>query len=331
MKQIKLLVGALSLLLSANAVAQTARVQVIHNSADAAASTVDIWLNSTLLIDDFTFRTASPFIDAPAGTQITIGVAPSNSTMASESIATFPITLTAGETYVVAANGIVSTTGYTPTQAFGLDIYNMGREVASTAGNTDVLVLHGSTDAPTVDVVESSAGSLVNNASYGNFAGYLELPTADYILNVQDMNNTVTVAAYQAPLATLNLTDAALVVVASGFLDPTVNSNGPAFGLWVALPSGGNLIELPSASGLSLSEKAVNSFVVYPNPTENVIMIQGDNASNASVTVSDIMGKVVLTQTAENRTVDVSRLDAGKYFVTISTLNSIETISIVKK
>ncbi|MDG1346006.1 MAG: DUF4397 domain-containing protein [Crocinitomicaceae bacterium] len=331
MKQIKLLVGALSLLLSANAVAQTARVQVIHNSADAAASTVDIWLNSTLLIDDFTFRTASPFIDAPAGTQITIGVAPSNSTMASESIATFPITLTAGETYVVAANGIVSTTGYTPTQAFGLDIYNMGREVASTAGNTDVLVLHGSTDAPTVDVVESSAGSLVNNASYGNFAGYLELPTADYILNVQDMNNTVTVAAYQAPLATLNLTDAALVVVASGFLDPTVNSNGPAFGLWVALPSGGNLIELPSTSGLSLSEKAVNSFVVYPNPTENVIMIQGDNASNASVTVSDIMGKVVLTQTAENRTVDVSRLDAGKYFVTISTLNSIETISIVKK
>jgi hypothetical protein len=59
-------------------------------------------------------------------------------------------------------------------------------------------------------------------------------------------------------------------------------------------------------------------------------MIQGDNASNASVTVSDIMGKVVFTQTAENGTVDVSRLDAGKYFVTISNLNSIETISVVK-
>jgi hypothetical protein len=33
---------ALSLFLSVNAVAQTARVQVIHNSPDAAASTVDI-------------------------------------------------------------------------------------------------------------------------------------------------------------------------------------------------------------------------------------------------------------------------------------------------
>ncbi|MDB9806070.1 DUF4397 domain-containing protein [Crocinitomicaceae bacterium] len=331
MKQIKLFIGALSLFLSVNATAQTARVQVIHNSADAAASTVDIYLNSTLLIDDFAFRTASPFIDAPAGTQITIGVAPSNSTMASQSIATFPLTLTAGETYVVVANGIVSMTGYTPTQPFGLDIYNMGREAASMMGNTDVLVCHGSTDAPTVDVVETSAGSLVNDAAYGNYAGYLELPTADYILNVQDMNNTITVAAYQAPLATLNLTDAALVVVASGFLDPTVNSNGPAFGLWVALPSGGNLIELPTTSGLSLSEKEASSFVVYPNPTENEIKIQGDNALNASVTVSDLTGKVVLTQPAENGTVDVSTLDAGKYFVTISTLNSIETISIVKK
>ena len=35
------------------------------------------------------------------------------------------------------------------------------------------------------------------------------------------------------------------VVVASGFLDPTSNSNGEAFGLFVALPSGGDLVALP--------------------------------------------------------------------------------------
>jgi len=57
----------------------------------------------------------------------------------------------------------------------------MGREAATEATNTDVLVHHGSTDAPTVDVFETlvPAGTLVDNAPYGAFAGYLELGTAD--------------------------------------------------------------------------------------------------------------------------------------------------------
>jgi len=36
-------------------------------------------------------------------------------------------------------------------------------------------------------------------------------------------------------------------VVASGFLNPANNSNGSGFGLYVALPSGGNLVALPAA------------------------------------------------------------------------------------
>lgn len=233
----------------------TARVQAIHNSADAAASTVDVWLKTTLgsqlLIDDFGFRTATPFIDAPAGTPITVAIAPSNSTTINDTIPGLSSTynLVAGETYVLIAEGIVSTSGYTPSIPFGISVYSMGREQASTTGNTDVLVHHGSTDAPTVDVRERTlATTVVDNAFYGDFAGYLELPNADYILDIQDATGSVTVASYQAPLATLGLADSALVVVASGFLNPANNSNGPAFGLWVALPTGGNLIQLPTAT-----------------------------------------------------------------------------------
>ncbi|MDA3943423.1 MAG: hypothetical protein PF694_07775, partial [Bacteroidetes bacterium] len=51
-----ILLGTSSLLFS------QARVQVIHNSADAAAEVVDVWLNDELLLDNFAFRTASPFI-----------------------------------------------------------------------------------------------------------------------------------------------------------------------------------------------------------------------------------------------------------------------------
>ena len=39
-----------------------ARVQIIHNSADMAAQSVDVYLNNELLLDNFSFRTSTPFI-----------------------------------------------------------------------------------------------------------------------------------------------------------------------------------------------------------------------------------------------------------------------------
>jgi hypothetical protein len=138
-------------------------------------------------------------------------------------------------------------TGYNPATPFDIYVYDMGREMASNPANSDVLVIHGSTDAPIVDVVETGvgAGTIVDNLAYGDFAGYLELMTDDYVLAIRDETGTVTVASYDAPLETLGLNGQAMAVIASGFLDPTMNNNGAAFGLFVALPSGGELVELP--------------------------------------------------------------------------------------
>jgi len=236
-------------LLGAGAVhGQTARVQVVHNSADVAAGTVDVWLDNTLLLDNFAFRTASPFVDAPAGSPFTVGIAPPNSTSAADAIYTEQFTLVSGGKYVIVANGIVSPTGYSPATPFDLHVYDMARESAQGPG-TDVLVFHGATDAPTVDVYESAVvnATIVDDLAYAAFAGYLEVPTADFTLQVRTADNTAIVAAYQAPLATLGLQGTALTVLASGFLDPSVNSNGAAFGLWVALATGGPLVELPGA------------------------------------------------------------------------------------
>ena len=229
--------------------AQNARVQVIHNSPDAQADSVDIYLNGVLTLDDFPFRSATPFLSLPSGTPQVIGIAPKTSTSYADTLVTYTYTLAPNGTYVVVADGILNAANYSPAPPFDLKLFTLGRESAQTAGNTDVLVHHGSTDAPAVDVEEVSvpAGTIVNNLQYGDFAGYLELANNDYRLVVKDSTSSVSVKAYEAPLASLGLADSAITVVASGFLDPSANNNGPAFGLYVALASGGNLIPLPES------------------------------------------------------------------------------------
>ncbi|TVR77447.1 MAG: DUF4397 domain-containing protein [Chitinophagaceae bacterium] len=234
------------ILTSSLAFAQTANVQVIHNSPDAAAASVDIYLNGTLAVPGFEFREATEFLPLPAGVVLNIGVAPAGLTV-NDTVANFAVgPLTAGENYVVVANGIVNAANYSPAPAFNLDVFTPALLEAPDTNTVSVLVHHGSTDAPTVNVVETQvgAGTVVSNLSYGDFDGYLPLVLDDYIIELQTTTGDA-IASWGVPLEFLELGGSALTVVASGFVDPSVNSNGPAFGLFVALPAGGQLIELP--------------------------------------------------------------------------------------
>ncbi len=308
-------------LFTLNSIAQTARVQVVHNSADAAAAEVDVYINADLALDNFAFRTATPFLDLPAGVEIELSVAPGNSTGVGDALLTVPVTLTADEKYIVVADGIVSPTGYDPAPPLTLQVYPMAREMATNPANVDLLVHHGSTDAPTVDVVETGvgAGTIVDDISYTEFQGYLELPTDDYIIQIRDATGTVTVAAYQVPLATLGLDGAALTVFASGFLDPSQNSNGPAFGLFVSTPLGGDLLELPAAP-LSVSGFDSAEFKIYPNPATDRINIlsKGIDMNQYSFAISDMLGRVISKSTINiDNMIDVSNLNEGIYNLTI--------------
>ena len=68
MKKCLLTFGAL-LWMASWSLAQTARVQVIHNAPNP---TVDVYVNGVLAIDNFAFRTARPFLDLPAGLPLSI-------------------------------------------------------------------------------------------------------------------------------------------------------------------------------------------------------------------------------------------------------------------
>lgn len=302
----------------------TARIQVIHNAADAAAEQVDVWVNESKAINSFAFRTATPFIDVPANTPLTVAIKPTGSTNPANPLWSATYTLEPNNAYILVANGLVNQSGYNPFKPFDIYVKPAAKEVSASNSTTDVLVFHGSTDASVVDVVEVGvgAGTIIDNFAYGDFAGYLSLPTADYALAIRDETGTVTVATYAAPLQTLGLGGQALTVLASGFLNPSVNSNGAAFGLFVALPTGGELIPLPVVT--SLNERTDNNFRIFPNPASNSVQISFDKTDNQRLQaeVYNIAGSLVKSQLIEghnggavNSTLDVSDLKAGVYML----------------
>jgi hypothetical protein len=324
--------GALLPLPLAPANEPTARLQVIHNSPDAAAAVVDVYVNGNLFIDNFSFRTASEFVTATAGVPLNIQIAPATSESAAEAIFSQEITLDANQTYIVIANGIVSSTGYSSGPNFGLSVYAGGREAAINPAETDILVNHGSPDAPAVDVVETAvpAGIVVNNISFPQFQGYLELPTLDFTLDIRPTGTSTTVASFLAPLQTLELEGTALTVIASGFLDPSQNSNGPAFGLWVATAAGGALIPLPT-NDLSINGNSKAVFTTYPNPVKDVLNLEFPQpVDQFSANVVDLSGRVILSTNSFVNGIDVSGLSSGMYMLEVNADGASNAIKFIK-
>ncbi len=244
------------------AVMKTARVQVIHNAADPAAAVVDIYLDGTEIVPDFAFRSATPFVDLPAGKEIVIGVAPGNSTGAADIIASFPVTLDPNETYVVFANGVLDP-GQFASNPEGADIsfqlFPRGdvRESSPFRYLVKLLAFHGATDAPTVDVLalgKKCNYRLIDDLSYGEYSNYrMLLPTKYKLAVTPGGDNGTVVATFDADLR--GLAGGAAIVFASGFLSPASNKDGAAFGLFAALGDG-TVIELPASSTPALAMTA---------------------------------------------------------------------------
>lgn len=78
--------------------------------------------------------------------------------------------------------------------------------------------------------------------------------------------------------------------------------------------------------GVNQNSKYINQFTIYPNPAANSLFIEGKNEIE-SVEIFDINAKVLISKQG-TRTVDVSQLSAGFYFIK---LNNTETFKFIKK
>ena len=260
---------------------QVANVQIIHNSPYPV---VDIYVDNVEALSDVPYRASTGLLQIPTSTIVSI--APANGDI----IADFPFTLETDGNYVVTAAGILGNSS----APFGL--IASGLEVMAVDSNHFGLkVFHGVTDAPAVDIY-ANGGLLVENLSYSEYAGYLQVPVGDYTIDVTAHGSEEPVASFAAPLSGFG--GGTGIVFASGFLASVSDS---AFSLILTTPSGYS-VQLPSATTalstideMNINPSAFSLNQNYPNPFNPSTTISFDvyEASRVSLSVFDLNGRLV--------------------------------------
>jgi hypothetical protein len=311
----------------------TAKVQVIHNSALPAAAEVDVYINGAKpeILDNFAFRAATPYVELPAGEDIIVTIAgPTSMNADDQKIADFNLgKLEAGVEYVVMANGILGDGFANPDMArdINFNLYPMaGRTASMDDKMVDVNVFHGVTDAPAVDVyADMNSDALISNLDYVQSTGYVSLPSADYDLTVTVAGNKDVVAGvFDADISGLG--GGAAVVFASGFLAPdgqgTEVPMNYGFGLFAALPDG-TVIELPNQNTASVDNYGYyeNKINIVPIPVTDSFYILSEDIMLKDIELYDLNGMLIKRQSSQSNNemkISVDDLSSGYYMVLVN-------------
>ena len=84
---------------------------------------------------------------------------------------------------------------------------------------------------------------------------------------------------------------------------------------------------------LSSEDFSNTSFKAYPNPTQDIWTVKGQNTQIETIRVYDVLGKQVLalTPNSSEATISSSGLKSGIYFAQIETLSGIDNIRLIKQ
>jgi hypothetical protein len=189
------------------------QVRVAHLSYDAPA--VDVAVDGgDVVVSDLAYPVASGYLDVPAGSY-DLEVRPTGTTTVAFDID--PLTLDAGTSYTAFAVGSLGDGSFKVVPAVD----------AALAG---VRVLHGSADAPEVDVY-ANGNAILTNVPFGTISDYLYVPAGTYQVQVVPAGKTIE----EGPVvidAPITLADGTLTTVAAtnvlAQISPKVIADAPA-------------------------------------------------------------------------------------------------------
>ncbi|MBW1298603.1 T9SS type A sorting domain-containing protein [Aquimarina litoralis] len=84
---------------------------------------------------------------------------------------------------------------------------------------------------------------------------------------------------------------------------------------------------------LNIEEQQIDTISLYPNPVKEFFTIRGLGSVKSDIYITDLNGKLVQTMIDHSldRTIDVTRLQSGVYFVQIDKQNSRKTYKLIKE
>jgi Domain of unknown function (DUF4397) len=148
------------------------RVRVVHASPDAPS--VDVLVDGARAVAGLAFKAISPYASVPAG-QRKFQVFPAGTTMGTPVIEAAP-TLAAGKDYTVIAFGQLA--GITP------GLFEDDNR-APAAGKARVRFIHGSPNAPAVDIAVTGGPVIFPNVAFKAASSYAEVDAGTYNLEAR--------------------------------------------------------------------------------------------------------------------------------------------------
>ena len=98
-------------------------------------------------------------------------------------------------------------------------------------------------------------------------------------------------------------------------------------------PDINNHIIIEEASNtLSIENTLVDNLIMYPNPTRDILNLNLDNLLyNGKYTITDVSGKIILNAQLNSNRIDVSNINNGVYFLSVTSNGVTQTQKFIKQ
>ena len=300
-----------------------AMVRVAHFAIDAPA--VDVFVGGEAVLEGVPFPAISDYLKLEAGSY-EIAVAPTGAGIEGAVIGPVELEFEAGHSYTIAATGQLADGSFGPlvideTAAFMGDMEE-GSMDEMMEPMAKVLVLHGISDAPAVDVALEDGTVLIEGAAFNAYAT-LEVPAGDYPLYVTASGDFETVVFDLNP-TTLEGDRYYLLAAIGTFPDD--------FQLFVEVVGTKNIAEVAAGAGsfntLLAAAEAAGLAETLSNDGPFTVFAPTDDAFAAALEALGISAEDLLADTETLTSILLYHVVAGEaYAADVVGLESVETLN----